>query len=46
VHDHALPWARFNNPGYKEKVCHKCGTKHTTTKTRPVCNDCYKTYYR
>ena len=39
-------WARFNNPDYKEKVCHKCGTKHTTTKTRPVCNDCYKTYYR
>jgi phosphatidylserine/phosphatidylglycerophosphate/cardiolipin synthase-like enzyme len=39
-------WARFNNPDYKEKVCHKCGTKHTTTKIRPVCNDCYKTYYR
>ncbi|WP_292491664.1 phospholipase D family protein [Methanoculleus sp. 10] len=39
-------WARFNNPDYKEKVCHKCGNKHTTTKTRPVCNDCYKTYYR
>ena len=39
-------WARFNNPDYKEKVCHMCGTKHTTTKTRPICNDCYKIYYR
>jgi len=39
-------WSRFNNPDYKEKVCHMCGTKHATTKNRPVCYDCYKTYYR
>jgi len=39
-------WARFNNPDYREKVCHKCGAKRTTTKTRPICNGCYKTYYR
>ena len=35
-----------NNPDYKEKVCHTCGTKHTTTKARPICDECYKAYYR
>lgn len=39
-------WAKFNNPSYREKHCHICGKKASTTKVRPVCNDCYNHHFR
>ncbi len=35
-------WARFGNPKYKEKYCHKCGKPTDTSKEKPVCHQCFK----
>lgn len=35
-------WARFGNPKYKEKYCHKCGKPTDTSKEKPVCYQCFK----
>jgi len=39
-------WAKYKNPNYKEKYCLICGREWSTTKLRPVCNDCYNHHFR
>lgn len=43
---HFASWLRYKNPNYKEKYCHMCGIEFSSTKIRPVCNDCYNKYFR
>ena len=36
-------WAKYKDPDYEEKYCHKCGTPNkATTMKRPVCGSCYR----
>lgn len=35
-------WARFENPGYKEKVCHSCGEFESTSMAKPLCYRCFR----
>ena len=34
-------WEKYNNPTYKEKICHACGSKYSSTVAKPVCYACY-----
>ena len=33
-------WNQYKNRAYKEKYCHKCGSKTSTTAQDPVCKPC------
>lgn len=35
-------WKKYNNLTFEEKVCHICGTEHTSSMSKPVCYSCYK----
>ena len=35
-------WAEFENPGYVEEFCHRCGDEADTTINRPLCFSCFK----
>lgn len=37
-------WAGFENPNYKEKVCHCCGEYSHTSMAYPVCEHCFKKF--
>lgn len=37
-------WAQFENPEYRENVCHSCGEFEDTSMEKPVCYSCYKKY--
>jgi len=40
-----VTWKRYNNPDYKEMVCHGCGNEHKETSMNiPQCSDCYKSW--
>jgi hypothetical protein len=39
---HYKTWARYKDPTYLEKFCHKCGHEVTTTKKSPLCTNCRK----
>lgn len=35
-------WRRYENPEYKEKVCHTCGEALATSMAKPQCYSCYR----
>jgi len=35
-------WATWGNAEYAEKRCHRCGERHTTSKSRPLCYTCFQ----
>ena len=37
-------WDQFKRNDYLEKFCHFCGQPSKTTKTKPLCIDCYPKY--
>ena len=37
-------WNRFKKDDYPEKFCHFCGQPFKTSKSRPLCIDCFRTY--
>ena len=37
-------WNRFKNDEYPEEFCHFCGKESETSKSRPLCIDCYRKY--
>ena len=37
-------WNRFKKDDYPEKFCHFCGQSSKTSKTKPLCIDCYRKY--
>ncbi len=37
---HYRIWARYGDPTFEEKFCHRCGREHTTTMTKPQCLPC------
>lgn len=39
-------WSRYKNGNYREKHCHMCGIECSSTKIRPMCNDCYDHHFR
>ena len=41
-YSHYRSWKRYENNAYEEKICHICGTEHTTSMAKPVCIECYK----
>jgi hypothetical protein len=41
-HDCWEKWNIHKNPSYKEKYCHICGKRASTSMARPQCNSCYK----
>lgn len=34
-------WAQYENPNYKENVCHRCGEYEETSMAKPLDKDCY-----
>jgi len=40
-HDCWEKWNIHKNPSYKEKYCHICGKRASTSMARPQCNSCY-----
>jgi hypothetical protein len=34
-------WAQFENPGYTENVCHRCGEYDETSMSKPLDRNCY-----
>ncbi|MFW9970624.1 MAG: helix-turn-helix domain-containing protein [Candidatus Odinarchaeota archaeon] len=34
-------WARYGNWDYQERYCHSCGELAATSRSKPLCNDCY-----
>ena len=37
-------WDRYKNDDYSEKFCHFCGTQSETSKSRPLCINCYRKF--
>lgn len=37
-------WSQFQNPDYKENVCHSCGEFEVTTLSKPCCYSCFKEF--
>ena len=37
-------WDQFKRVDYPEKFCHFCGQPSKTSKTKPLCIDCYRKY--
>lgn len=34
-------WAEYQNPNFKDKQCHKCGSPTAATMSKPLCRDCF-----
>lgn len=34
-------WAKYHNWNYQEQYCHSCGELAPTTRSKPLCDDCY-----
>jgi hypothetical protein len=34
-------WAKYGNWEYQESYCHSCGEPASTSRSKPLCNDCY-----
>ncbi len=43
--EHYKSWNKFKNPEYKEKYCHGCGKKKSTTYAKPFCRPCWKEHF-
>ena len=41
---HLRIWKRFENDDYPENYCHICGIKTATSRRKPLCRDCYRSY--
>ena len=37
-------WNRYKNEAYEEKHCHICGNEKATTRIKPLCLTCYRSY--
>jgi hypothetical protein len=35
-------WAQYENPNYREEVCHSCGRGAETSMNKPLCYCCYR----
>ena len=42
---HYKSWSNFKNQEYKEKYCHGCGEKKSTTYAKPFCRPCWKEHF-
>ena len=39
---HFFLWKEYADPDYKEHYCHRCGERHRTSFSRPLCLSCFK----
>jgi len=40
--EHFGVWKEHEDPDYKEHYCHRCGERHRTSFSRPLCLSCFK----
>lgn len=40
-----VSWSRWENWGFEEKVCHRCGRPGATSREKPQCYKCYKSLH-